>query len=394
MGSVRRAGRVFSPLDEELGLLPRRYTPRLVEQIVRLGTSVGFDAAERLLRSLLGVEVPGDTVRRLTEGVGRRALQLETDAAVSAHSLSADLAAPVRVVDRLQQVSVDGVMVPLVGGEWAEVKHLVIGRIERTVGGPRARGLSYFARLADHDRFRALAGLEFNRRSTEHAREVVAVTDGAEWIQGFLDAHCPDALRIIDWGHASGYVTEAGQALFGPGTADCSAWVGTQLHLLWTDDPQRVVDELARVEAASGLEAVHTARQYLEKRLDQVRYAAFRQGGYPVGSGIVESGNKAVVEDRLKGRGRHWARANVDPMLVLRGTDASERWEERWPHVQATLGRPHHRRPVLAPPPPGPTAPSPVPSPARRPDHAPTFVNGRPTRAHPWNRHPACSAKS
>ena len=27
--------------------------------------------------------------------------------------------------------------------------------------------------------------------------------------------------------------------------------------------------------------------------------------GYPVGSGIVESANKVVVEARLKGRGRH-----------------------------------------------------------------------------------------
>ena len=48
------------------------------------------------------------------------------------------------------------------------------------------------------------------------------------------------------------------------------------------------------------------ARHYLEKRLDMLRYAAFRAGGYPIGRGIVESANKVVIESRLKGAGKHW----------------------------------------------------------------------------------------
>lgn len=362
--------------------------------IVRLGTAVGFDAAAGLLRDIVGIEVAGETIRRVTLAAGSEALRLETDAVAGGSTLRERLATPVVVADRLQQVSVDGVMVPLVGGEWAEVKHLVIGRVEPSDAGPRARALSYFPRLADHDTFRELAGVEFERRGTDDAREVVAVTDGAEWIQGFLDAHCPDARRIIDWGHASGYVAAAGQALFGPGTGDCSAWVGTQLHLLWDGDPRRVVAELSRLEATVGLEPVRGARQYLEKRLDQVQYSAFRREGYPVGSGIVESGNKGVVEDRLKGRGRHWARENVNPMLVLRGTDASGRWAEHWPLIRATLQRAAHRRhpSAAAPPPLSPVPPPRQPTPRRL--HLPAFVNGRPTRAHPWKRYSAVSAKS
>ncbi len=205
---------------------PQRFTPRLVAQMVRLGATVSFAEAGELLRELLSVEVSGETIRRITEAAGCGALMNERSEAAA---LTKSLARPVvTVADRLQQVSVDGAMAPLVHGEWAEVKTVAIGRIEQTGGGLQARDLSYFSRLCDHEAFSAQAGVEFHRRGTEVAHEVVAVTDGAEWIQGFLDEHCPDARRIIDWSHAAGYIGAAGQALFGPGTAGCSPnpWVG------------------------------------------------------------------------------------------------------------------------------------------------------------------------
>ena len=42
MRPARPVGRAFSPLDEELGLLPGRFTPSLQESAVRLGTWLPF----------------------------------------------------------------------------------------------------------------------------------------------------------------------------------------------------------------------------------------------------------------------------------------------------------------------------------------------------------------
>jgi hypothetical protein len=47
---------------------------------------------------------------------------------------------------------------------------------------------------------------ETHRRGTETAQLVCAVTAGAEWEQGFIDWHCPDAVRILDFPHAADYV--------------------------------------------------------------------------------------------------------------------------------------------------------------------------------------------
>ncbi len=45
------------------------------------------------------------------------------------------------------------------------------------------------------------------------------MTEGAEWEQGFIDLHWRDAVRILDFGHAAEYVADAGDAVYGEGTA-------------------------------------------------------------------------------------------------------------------------------------------------------------------------------
>ena len=61
-----------------------------------------------------------------------------------------------------------------------------------------------------------------------------------------------------------------------------------------------------------------------------MQYPRFQQQGWPIGSGMVESANKNVVEARLKGTGMHWERRNVNPMLALRNAVCNARWQEMW----------------------------------------------------------------
>jgi hypothetical protein len=208
------------------------------------------------------------------------------------------------------------------------------------------RDLSYFSRLLDHESFARLATVETHRRGVENAGLVCAVVDGADWEQKFIDLHCPGAVRILDWAHAAEHIAKAGQAIFGVGTA-AAQWLGVQLHELKHSDPEKLLGKLRGLReelAAQGgrgeaQEAVRSALEYLEKRREQIRYSEFLAAGYPIGSGIVESANKLVVEQRLKGAGMHWARANVNPMVGLRTIACSNRWEEAWPQITKRLCR-------------------------------------------------------
>jgi hypothetical protein len=396
----------FFPLDEELQLLPGHFSPYLREAIVRLGTWLPFERVPEALQFFTRVQISADTARRVTQQAGRA---LEAVEAAEVEQLERDLPPP-PAGPALQQLSVDGAMVPLVHGQWAEVKTLAVGTVETRAGVPHATALSYFSRRAEAGEFTRLALGELHRRGTETAGVVCAVQDGAEWLQSFVEHHCPAAVRILDFPHAAEHLSLAAQAVWGPGSAVASEWLGLQLHELKYGDPDRVLaglHQLPTSEATDAQAAAQTVAQvtsYLEKRRPQLDYAAFQAAGYPIGSGLVESANKLVVEARLKGSGMHWAPASINPMVALRGAACSDRWAARWPqltdHLQAQRGArraARHPRPQPAPPPR-------APDPSTR--DCPTSValppkglmhDGHPTRYHPFHRAnllPASSAKS
>lgn len=348
MPPVRNAERGFFPLAkrEELTLLPGSLTPSLQEAVVRLGARMPFDSVVQELTCLKHVTTTEATIRRQTETAGTAYVALQTE---EVERLERTLP-PVPAGAPRQLMCTDGAMVPLVHGAWAEVKTVAIGAIQPSVieNGEtvvHTTALSYFSRLAEAETFTRLATVETYRRGIERAETVCAVNDGAEWIQGFIDVQRHDAMRILDFSHAAGYVAQVGQAVLGEGTAEFKAWLATILHELKHDSPDKVLQTLRDMQheleggAASPetLDNVRTAVQYLEKRRSQMDYARFQAAGYPIGSGSVESGNKVVVEARLKGAGMHWARPHVDPMVALRDVLCSDRWAQDWPQIATHL---------------------------------------------------------
>ncbi len=391
------AGAGISPLDDELGLLSGRLSPRLQEQLVRLGAWMPFARAAGELAWLNQVPVSEATAGRLAETAGAAYV-----AEQEAEQMRIEQRAPTPPRGpAVQLLSADGAMVPLVGGAFAEVKTLAIGTVVAGpgAGGERvvhAREVSFLSRLADAASFTRAALVETQRRGTETAGRVVGVMDGAEWLQTFLDFHRPDAVRVLDFAHAVEYLAKAAQATFGPGSAEAAAWLGTHAHALKHGDPAAVLAAVAGLptgrasDPRAAADAVATASGYLEKRRAQIEYAMFRALGYPIGSGSVESANKLVVEARLKGSGMHWAREHVNPMLALRTIVCSDRWDQAWPSIatrlRAATRRP--RRTTSAAPAPGapPPAPPPAPIAPPLPPRPRTIVDGRPTKDHPWNR--------
>ena len=324
---------VFFPLDEHLALLPGKLTPQVQGWLVRLGAWLPFQRAADLLADLTQVRVSAATARRATEAAGAAYVAHQThDAAQILQHSPPPPVAPARVV-----VSVDGAMVPLVGGEWAEVKTLAIGEPQPVADdGVHVGALSYFSRLADADSFGHLALGEVHRRGVLDAGAVAAVTDGAEWIQGFVDLHCPDAQRILDFAHAAQRIAEIGQAVWGEGSMQAHQWTAQQCHALKHHGPRPVLADVLRQQAASPAgDVVTTNLAYLTKRVGQLQYPCYQAQGWPIGSGMVESANKVVVEARLKGSGMHWARGNVNAMLAVRNVVCNDRWAEGWAQMQA-----------------------------------------------------------
>ena len=381
--------------------------------LVRLGTWLPFARAAEELAYFRRVRVSGSTARRQTEAAGAAYVAVQTAAA---DALAGAAAPPAPPGPACQFLSADGAMVPLVGGEWAEVKTLALGLVPPPdgAGAARATDLSYFSRLTDHATFARLATVESHRRGVPTAGTVVAVTDGSAWLQGLIDYHRPDAVRVLDFPHAVEHLAAAAQATFGVGDDRAAAWVAAQAHTLKHGDPMPVLLALLDLptRAAAGPRAAADARRatlrYLAARWDAIQYAQFQAAGYPIGDGAIESANKLVVEARLKGSGMRWARPNVNPLVALRTVACNGRWPEAWAQLRAqglaqvTRRRRQRRLARQAPPTPhatgpgGPHPPTPVPaSPVRRPANAvPQLPPARSGQPHPWSYQARAKAHS
>lgn len=341
MGFALPVRQGFFPLDEELALLPGNLSPRLQEQLVRLGTWMPFGRAAEMLADFTAVVVSEPTARRQTEEAGAAYVVIQT---AEVERLEKELP-PSPPGPEKQLLSVDGAMVPLVHGEWAEVKTVAIGVIEEPVleNGEwvvHTRELSYFSRLAAAETFARLALVETHRRGVERAGQVAAVSDGAAWEQGFTDFHRADAERILDFTHGKDYIKGMGEVVWGEGSAEVKEWLPGILHRLKHDGPAEVLAELtALTQAHPGLPLLADNLAYLKKREGHMQYPSYQAQGLPIGSGAIESGNKLVIEARLKGAGMHWARQQVNPMAALRDVVCSDRWAEAWPQIADYLRR-------------------------------------------------------
>jgi hypothetical protein len=107
--------------------------------------------------------------------------------------------------------------------------------------------LTSFARLAPAATFADQASAELRRRGIERATEVCAIQDGAEWIQGFVQGHRHDALRILDFAHAASYVYEMADKMREGGGHLPPKWVDGILHRLKHAGPTRVLLHLTRL---------------------------------------------------------------------------------------------------------------------------------------------------
>ncbi len=337
---VLNVGAAFFPLDEELGLLGGSYTPQIQEAMSRLGAKMPYGQAKEEIERFCHTLVSEPTIRRQTMENGQAGEALAKAESKRVEKEGAEvLVSPNNIL-----ISADGAFIALTTGEWREVKTVSIGEFEtvkKRDGSEKIEtgALSYFSRSYQARDFEYYALSEVHRRGIEKANIVVSVNDGAEWIQNFMDYHVPEAVRILDFSHAQGYIADAGKVLYGEGTAQFQSWFRQTCHTLKHSSPEKTLTTLeqlrSQIDQQEALAVIDGSLAYLRKREPMLNYTDFVTQGYPIGSGCVESGHKVVVQSRMKQAGMRWAETNLDPMLALRNLICNDRWTEGWTQIVA-----------------------------------------------------------
>jgi hypothetical protein len=286
---------------------------------------------------LTGVSISKSTLQRLSEEAGskvvaKQAAEAKAMVAVPKHNQD-DQAVKRQVVtphSEVMSASCDGVMLHLDKEGWKEVKVASISAVEQSNEGVTLTQHSYRAGLWEASVYGTQLWAEACRRGLEKAKVVVCVSDGAIWIWNLMFMCFAYRVEILDWWHAVTRLWTIANACLAADAA--TAWVAQQQHTLAHSHLRHVLHQV-RLLYPRGVPVPQEVRQalsYLFANRQRMRYPLFRQAGYPIGSGTVESACKVVVQQRMKQAGMRWSRPGAQAMLALRCALLSDRWHHEW----------------------------------------------------------------
>lgn len=344
----RRVGRcpgrckigLVAPLDEELGLRPnQRVSDALKRAASALAVFVPFGEARELLALLTGIEVSPGSIWNWVQQVGAEAkawIEREVKALKAGEQpVEEEIEAEVA---KLPLVSgADGVMVPFRpnGGQpegrtvWREVKVGILARVKKRVTqtGKTVTQLvrrRLVAVLGDIDDLQPRLWNESVRQGILTAKTVVWLSDGGKgfW-RLFRERFEQHAQGILDFYHAAENVWKGAKAWLDGRTKQAQAWFVLSRRKLRQGKADEVLTDIKAALDLDGLpaaarKALTNLYTYLDTHRDHIDYARFKQLGLPIGSGLVESACKWLIQQRFKGVGMRWSNDGFDHLLHLR----------------------------------------------------------------------------
>ena len=328
------------PSDKVLGLQPYQQTSLEVKWLAcALAVFVPFEIAFVLLRMLTGVKVCSKSIWWWVQEGGQIAM-MQLNARLEALT-SGDLPeeetmdAAIKVLPLL--IGADGVMVPFRPKDktpkgktvWREVKVGILARLGKRVtkAGKQVSQLTQrrlVAVLGSIDALRPRLWLEAVHQGILSSETVVWLSDGGRGFWRLFDeCFAQYATGILDFYHAAQNLWKGAKAWLDGRTQRAQTWFTKARRRLRRGQAHKV---LADIEAALALEGLPASAHrtltnlynYLDAHRNHIDYAKFKELGLPIGSGIVESACKWLIQQRFKGVGMRWSEDGFNHLLHLR----------------------------------------------------------------------------
>lgn len=167
--------------------------------------------------------------------------------------------------------------------------------------------------------------------------EVLFISDGADclWKRVCL---VEKAVRnkggrfrcLLDYYHMKGYLHDMAGAAKGWTKKKRTQWIHRMTGFLFSGDNASFEREVKLLQKSSRKGSVlRTKGNYLLKhsRAGHMNYGKARREKFPIGSGVIESTIRRVVNLRLKGASVYWKESSAEDMLLLRCLYKANRWQ-------------------------------------------------------------------
>lgn len=190
-----------------------------------------------------------------------------------------------------------------------------------------------WATLDGKDAALSRLAIQTRNRDGEHIQHRVALTDGCEALQSRVETYLPDFTLILDFVHASEYLWDAANALYGERSHKRDAWVEQQTLQLLSGQTQSVIAELERLAqkprwSRAKREALTSAANYFRRNRPYMHYHDYLTKGWPIASGVIEGACRHLVKDRCELSGMRWTQDGAESLLHLRSVAENNDWDE------------------------------------------------------------------
>jgi hypothetical protein len=350
------------PSDERAGIGDTTVSPGARELCCVMGLSSDFRAAAANLRRVGGLAVCRERLRQVVEAEAA-AVAAGRDAGVVPAAWSARTDALER--GRLY-VGVDGLLVRAVTRAEKDKRraaHAARRRQRGRAGVGNAKPLPdprpgadqafkevkfgvFYDQPKDRRHLLVTAGggaelgrvlrLHAGQVGIDHARQRVALTDGAPWIARQLRVSLPMVTaHLLDFYHLAHHVHATANACLGEGSPAARDWAHARLGEAKRGGPGPLllaVDALARAvrrSAPAKREAARRLRGYVDERRDMTDYPRYRRRGWDVGSGPTEAGGKDLAA-RVRGVGMKWDLQHAADLMNLKALYESGQAPAYW----------------------------------------------------------------
>lgn len=302
---------------------PYGISRKLQELMCLMGQSQVFEDGENLFKEIMGISVSGKQIQRVSECYGECIEEKE--------ELSIEAGEPAPVVGNRNDttyVMLDGSMVFTREEGWKEIK---VGRIfasDDCVAVQENRHeivqSQYVCHLGAHQGF--LNKMEYY---TDAYKKKVCVADGAKWIWNWAEDTYPDMVQILDFYHAVEKIGILATHQF-VDEDKRKRWLSKQKERLLNDKVEKVLAVLEQLVCRNQeVEKLRNdAIRYYRNNKKRMRYKTFKEAGYLIGSGAIESAHRNVVQQRLKLSGQRWSVKGAQQIVNLRAYQKSNRWKE------------------------------------------------------------------
>ena len=341
----------IAPFDEKLNIKPyQKYSSEVIKMACLLAIFVPYQIAAKILKQLTGVSICTNTIWNWVQNKGEEIntkVQEELKLLESGQTLEPEEIDP-EISSLPMVIGADGVFVPFrpetnsPEGKtvWYEVKVGIIGRIAKRLNS-KGKEVSFIARkrlvaiLGDICKFKPLLMLLSVKEGIKTARQVVWLSDGGKGFWGaYKELFSKTAQGILDFYHASQNIWKAAKAWLDGRTKMAQDWFSGARKKLKNGKASEIIEELrAEVKENQKLsdettEEMERVSNYLEDHIDHMDYKSYKASGLPIGSGIVESACKWLIQQRFKGVGMRWSVEGFNNLLHLRLAWVNENFDD------------------------------------------------------------------